>query len=55
MAKQSSDSANPFTPAPGLTQKLGDFLKAPGSSAKPPTAASKSTGGLPVNKRGGKR
>jgi hypothetical protein len=52
MAKQSSDTANPYTPAPGPTQKIGDFLKAPGSSAKPPVAPSKSTG-LPQNTRKG--
>jgi hypothetical protein len=55
--KRSSSTANPFTPAPGPTQKLGDFLRAPGPAAKPPSTAGKSTGRVPTNQRpgGGKR
>ena len=55
MAKKSASVSHSFTPNPN--PKLGDFLRAPGLSAKPPIAASKSTGPLPRNtpRKGAKR
>ncbi len=49
MAKQPL-IANP----PNHNPKLGDYLKGPGASAKPPVAPSKVTGPLPRNTRGRK-
>jgi hypothetical protein len=39
---------------PNVNPKLADYLKAGGSSAKPPTARRSQGGGLPRNKRGNK-
>lgn len=53
MAKRSSDTANPFKAGPGVSSKLSDYLGAPGRSAKPPSAPSRSTVGVPRNTRKG--
>jgi len=51
MAKEAGDSTPPKWATPNANPTTADILGAADTSAKPPVAKSKTTGGLPINRR----